>query len=213
MGNLDQSSGRSQRPPAQSNLKRATQLAFDALDRQADEQLRWLGAEPWANGWQLPVLNEVLAVDLGARRVTASASREVGPSWRFLALHYLAISARPERLAPEITFADLPTARSYADVYRQRALARLCRTAGRDAGGLRAAAAALGAGVVDAGDAAFDFLVFPRLAVRLIWYAADEEFPPSATLLLPANVECCFCAEDIVVLSECLVSRLAGRPF
>ena len=63
------------------------------------------------------------------------------------------------------------------------------------------------------GDTAFDFDIFPRLCVRVIWHAADEEFPPSATLLLPANIESYFCIEDIVVLSESLVSRLGGRAF
>ena len=53
----------------------------------------------------------------------------------------------------------------------------------------------------------------PRVSLRLIWHAADEEFPPSATLLLPANIEEYFCSEDIVVLSECLVARLGGRPY
>ena len=31
--------------------------------------------------------------------------------------------------------------------------------------------------------------------------------------LLPANAESYFCSEDLVVLSERLVSRLAGQPF
>ena len=34
-----------------------------------------------------------------------------------------------------------------------------------------------------------------------------------ATLLLPANIEAYFCSEDIVVLSEQLISRLCGRGF
>ena len=54
---------------------------------------------------------------------------------------------------------------------------------------------------------------FTRLAIRLIWHAGDDEFPPSATLLLPANIEAYFCAEDIVVLSERLVARLGGGTF
>ena len=89
----------------------------------------------------------------------------------------------------------------------------MCATAGRDAQKLSAASKSLGGQAADAGDVAFDFDVFPRLSLRLVWYAPDEEFAPSATLLLPGNVESYFCAEDIVVLSECLVSRLGGRPF
>ena len=55
--------------------------------------------------------------------------------------------------------------------------------------------------------------MFPRVIHRLIWHAADDEFPPSATILLPSNIEEFFCSEDIVVLSESLVARLAGKPF
>jgi hypothetical protein len=130
-----------------------------------------------------------------------------------LALHYLAIVSRPQELMPEIMFADVATARSYAEVYRQRTVARLCAGVGRSGDSLRTAALALGGKLVAAGDAAFDFQVFPRLAMRLIWHAPDEEFPATATLLLPANVESYFVAEDIVVLSEGLVARLGGRPF
>ena len=44
--------------------------------------------------------------------------------------------------------------------------------------------------------------MFPRVSLRLIWHAADEEFAASATLLVPANIESYFCIEDVVVLSR-----------
>lgn len=200
-------------PPAQDNLNRAIKLAFEALDGQSDEQMLWLGAESAGRAWRLPVLAEAIDVDLFARQVTTSSGQSVGPHWQILVLHYLGIRSRPEERVPEVTFADLQTARSYAGVYHGRTVGRLCATVGRDAEGLRAAAGALGGRSVAAGDVAFDFDVFPRLALRLIWHAPDEEFPPSATFLLPANIESYFCAEDIVVLCERLVSRLCGRPF
>ncbi len=199
--------------PRQQNLQRATGLAFEALRSQSAAQMLWLGAESLGDRWRVPVLDDAFEVDIVAGRVTTAAGSEVGAGWRILALHYLAVRVRPEPLVPEITFGDLPTARSYTDVYHQRAVARLCGTVGREASRLRAAAAALGGRPVDAGDAAFDFAAFPRVSLRLIWHAGDEEFPPSATLLLPANIDSYFCTEDIVVLSERLVSRLAGRPF
>jgi hypothetical protein len=200
-------------PPPQSNLDRATEMAFAAIGDQRDDQMRWLGAQPAQHLWHLPVLDDTLAVDLLARQVTTSAGVEVGPHWRILALHYLAVAARPEPCEPEVTFADLPTARSYAGVYQGRVIARLCATVGRSAGTLRPAAESLGGQAVDGGDLAFDFAVFPRLTLRLIWHAPDAEFPPSGSMLLPPNIESYFCSEDIVVLSERLVSRLCGRPF
>jgi hypothetical protein len=53
--------------------------------------------------------------------------------------------------------------------------------------------------------------MFPRICLRLIWHAPDDEFPPSATILLPAAIESFFCTEDIVVLSERLTARLGRR--
>jgi hypothetical protein len=209
--------GRSSRrpgvPPPQKNLDRATELAFDDLGGQAEEQLVWLGAKSVGTAWRVSVLEDALDVDLSASSVTTSAGQPVGPHWRILALHYLGIRTQPERLAPEVTFADLATARSYAGVYHQRVVARLCATAGRDAQTFRTAASAVSGHRALGGDEAFDFDVFPRLTLRLIWHAPDEEFPASATLLLPANIESYFCSEDVVVLSECLVSRLGGRSF
>ena len=195
----------------QDNLQRATALAFEAVQRQTAEQMAWLGASPSKDLWRLPILNTAANVDLAARRITTTGGQEVNPAWCVLLLHYLAIAGRPDTRAPEIVFADLPTARSYAGVYHQRAIGRLCGTAGRNVEKLRAAAMALGGRTVRGGDAAFDFDVFPRLCLRVIWYAADEEFAPSATLLLPANIESYFCIEDVVVLSERMVAWLGGR--
>lgn len=200
-------------PPRQDNLQRAVQKAFDSLAGQTDEQFGWLGAQRVADFWRLPVLSDAFDVSVAARRVSVSTGAKVGLAWQILALHYLDIRSRPEMGPPQITFADLATARSYAEVYRQRTVGRLCATVGRTAEGLRAGAIALEGRPAPGGDAAFDFDVFPRVRLRLIWHAADEEFPPSATILLPANIEACFCAEDIVVLSECLVSRLCARPY
>jgi hypothetical protein len=200
-------------PAAQDNLARAAEMAFASVAGQSDGQLLWLGAQRQGAAWQLPVLDDTFRVDLPAGRITTSAGRAVGPHWSILVLHYLSTASRPERRRAEATFADLAAARSYAGVYHQRVIARLCATVGRDAQALSAAARRLGGQAAEAGDLAFDFDVFPRLAMRLIWHAADEEFAASATLLMPENIESYFSSEDIVVLSERLVSRLAGRPF
>lgn len=199
-------------PPPQRNYQRAAELAFERLAWQSAEQLEFLGATEHQGRWTLPVMNSVFDVDIAGRRVT-SGGRGVGLAWIVLALHYLAVRNQPERLAPEVTFADLPTARSYASVYHQRVIARLCATVGRSAAGLEPAARRLGGRPVACGDLAFQFDVFPRLCLGLIWHAPDEEFAPSATLLLPRNIEEFFCAEDVVVLSERLVARLGGKPF
>ena len=90
------------------------------------------------------MLNETFCVDLQERRVTTSDGLGVGLPWSILALHYLAVTSYPELREPEITFADLAAARSYAGVYHQRVIGRFSATVGRDVAKLRAAAEALG---------------------------------------------------------------------
>jgi hypothetical protein len=212
-----QQTGKPSITPHEATPQRALQIALERayflVAGQEAEKLLWLGAELCDKGWRLPVLNESFCVDLQNGRITTSDGAEVGPHWSILSLHYLAIASYPELREPEITFADLSTARSYAGVYQQRVIGRLCGTVGRDVGKLRSAAEGLKGQAVAAGDVAFDFNVFPRFSVRLVWHSPDDEFPPSATVLLPINAESYFCSEDLVVLSERLVSRLAGSPF
>ncbi|NQU75444.1 MAG: DUF3786 domain-containing protein [Planctomycetes bacterium] len=213
-------------PPRQHNLDEAAARAFVLLRTQPAEQLQWLGAVRTGDLWTLPVLGETLRVDLERNSVVDSTSRAVGPWWRVLVLHYLAERERPEPRPPTLTFANLPGGRAYASVYQQRVIDSLCRKAGRDADTLRQAAAALGVAVLrdsatgafapatsPAGDLALEFAAFPRVTVQLVWYCGDEELPPSATLLMPTNIETFFCLEDIIVLSERLVARLAGGRF
>lgn len=200
-------------PPRQRNLDRATDLAFEALRQQAPEQLAWLGVETDDDTWQVPVLDDRIGVSLSEQRVTTAAGQEISPFWRILVLHYLKIAGRPDRREPSVVFADLANARSYNKVYEGRTVGRLCGTVGREEEPLREAALDLGGRAADGGDMAFDFDVFPRLTMRLVWHAPDEEFPSSASILFPPNIESFFCSEDITVLSERLVSRLCGKPF
>jgi hypothetical protein len=199
-------------PPPQNNLRVAAAKAVDRLRSQSARQLAWLGARCDRDVWRVGVLDGDIEVDF-ASGAAVTDGVQVSPSWQVLVLHYLAVREQPAHRQPTITFAELPDARTYAGVYRQRVNVRFCATAGRGAEGFRAAAVTLGGRAASGGDAAFDFDIFPRLSLRLIWHGPDDEFAPSATLLLPDSIESFFCVEDIVVLSERLVSRLTGRPF
>jgi hypothetical protein len=205
--------GRLSIPPRQNPLATAHQKAVAALADQAEAQLRWLGADPAGSQWRLPVLAGVFLVETSTGSVCSEDGKKVQPTWQILALHYLAIRARPPDYPPEVTFASLPGGKVYAGVYEQRVNRRLCAGVGKDLHRLQGAAAVLGAHPVEGGDGAFEVMAFPRIPIRLIWYAGDAELAPSCTLLLPRNIDSFLCTEDIVVLSESFVSRLSGKPF
>jgi hypothetical protein len=200
--------------PRQHNLEIAVEKAIQTLRRQEPRQLERLGARVEGGSILLTVLREELRTDLAHGRIFTSSQHEAGLMWRILVLHYLCVAGPVQSRPPEIAFADLSSARPYSGVYRARVVDRLCATGGTDGQALASAAAGLGGQkVTGPWDLAFELAVFPLITFKVIWRRADEEFPASAVLLLPQNIESFFVAEDIVVLSERLVSRLAGRPF
>ncbi len=214
MSMMRETSGGPRIPSPQHHLAVATQKAVEDLRGQSREQLAWLGAI-WVGGdrWGVPVPGDVLVADVGEGLVVTSRGEDVRPQWRILVLHYLAVRDRCVMGPPEVTFAHLPDGRGYASNYEGRVLRRLCATAGRDAGTILTAARGMRGRSVPGGTLAFDLMVVPRLTLRLIWEAGDEEFPPAATILLPGNIGEMLCVEDIVVLSEQVVSHLSGRGF
>jgi hypothetical protein len=188
-------------------------MAVEALRAQSEGQLEWLGAVRFGSHWRVPVMDGLFSVNPHTGEVCLDNKEPVRPTWQILTLHYLATRIRPVPQLLEATFASLPSARAYARVYQNRVNRRLCATVGNDVHRLRRAAAAIHARFVDGSDAAFEVNIFPRVQIRLIWYVGDEDFTPSCTLLLPTNIESFFSIEDIVVLSESFVSRLADQPF
>lgn len=200
-------------PPPQQHLQTAQQKSIEALAGQSETQYEWLGAERSGTQWRLPVMDGVFLVDPKTGDVRRDDGEQVNSKWLLVTLHYLAVRTRPIACPPEITFATLPSARVYASVYQNRVNGRFCATVGKDSSTLQSAAAAVGAHPIDGGDVSYEVTLFPRIPMRLIWYAGDGELTPSCTLLLPPNIESFLCTEDIVVLSESFVSRMSGRPF
>ena len=191
----------------------ARQNAVEVLHGQTEAQIKWLGADRFNARWQLPVMDGLFRVDADSGEVCWEAGGEVRQTWQILTLHYLAVRTRPTVHLPGVTFASLPSARVYASVYENRVNRRLCASVAKDVAALQAAAADIASRVVDGGDFAFEINIFPRIRVRLVWYAGDQELAPSCTLLLPTNIESFLCTEDIVVMSELFVSRLGHKPF
>ena len=187
--------------PVQRNLQRATELAVAAVTIQSDHQLRWLGPKPRTTLGGCPSSTRLCWWTCPPSGLPRN---RVG---RDPALAHPHATLPGNRIAsrPAATRDHLRRSR-HGPILRQgvpeRAIARLCAWVGRDSARLVAAARGLGACAVAVGDAAFDFDVFPRLTLRLVWYAGDDELPPDATLLLPSNIEAYFTAEDVVVLSN-----------
>lgn len=129
---------------------------------------------------------------------------------KILVCHYL-LRAPASPLSGElITFRQVPDGHFYYDAFQRRARDPFLSTFGHSADLFRACAEVLGGRPVETGDVAMSFQVFPRIAVQLVLWQGDDEFPPDAGILFDSSIQRRLSAEDIAVMSGMLVYRLMG---
>lgn len=196
----------------QKNYQQAYDLAMTAARKVPPRTLQRLAVvSKSADQLSVPVLAGNFYVDLAACTVKDDQGHDASPAWAILALHYLL--SRPREISSQdyISFMDIPEARGYAKPYQGRVVGRFLHTAGRDEATFRDAAEKIAAKKLEAGDAAYEFAIFPRVHVQIIWYRGDDEVSAGASFLYERQVADMFCVEDIVVMSELLVGALSSK--
>ena len=127
-----------------------------------------------------------------------------------LLCHYLLHASGQGPTGELITFRQIPDGHFYFDAFQRRARDPFLATFGSQPERFRRCAEALGAKAVSAGDVGMCFQVLPRIAIQLVLWHGDDEFPPEASILFDAGIRHNLAAEDIAVLSGMLVYRLMG---
>jgi hypothetical protein len=107
-----------------------------------------------------------------------------------------------------VSYREIPDAAFYYGAFLKRAVDPLKKVFGEALEGFERAARHLGGRSVEAGDAAFELWVLPRVPIRLILHAGDEEFPAEATILFDRSVGAILSAEDIAWLAGMTVYRI-----
>jgi hypothetical protein len=192
----------------------ARTLARERLASKAFETLLNLsGFEPSeGRAFRVPFLNRVFRLsypDFEFRDVVDSG-KEVPIQEQILILHYLQADLTEQPLGDWIAYREIPGAAFYYSAFLRRAVEPLKRSFGQNVADLRGAATRLNGVSVEFGDAAFDFRVFPKVPVRLILHAGDDEFPAEATILFDRSIERMLSPEDIAWLAGMVVYRLIG---
>lgn len=129
---------------------------------------------------------------------------------KILLCHYLLHASGEVPTGELITFRQIPDGHFYFDAFQRRARDPFLATFGSQPERFRRCAEALGAQPVAAGDVGMSFQVLPRIAIQLVLWHGDDEFPPEAGILFDAGIRHNLAAEDIAVLSGMLVYRLMG---
>jgi hypothetical protein len=129
---------------------------------------------------------------------------------KIILCHYLLHASGNPQKGELITFRQIPDGHFYFDAFQRRARDPFVATFGRDPELFQRCAQMLGGRQAATGDVGMSFQVFPRVAIHLIIWKGDDEFPPEANILFDANIQHDLAAEDIAVLSGMLVYRLMG---
>ena len=125
-----------------------------------------------------------------------------------LILHYL-IGNSPEWLKGQwVAYREIQGAQFYYSAFIKRAVDPLKKIFGQSVQPLTAAAQNLNGRPIDAGDAGFEFLVFPKVPVQVIVYQGDDEFPAEASILFDHSIGDILSPEDIAWMAGMLVYRL-----
>ena len=106
------------------------------------------------------------------------------------------------------TFREMPWGELYIKPYTGRVLTRAAFTFGTRVEKFRAACEKLGGLPLKHGDAGFEFDFIGGYKMRILVWAADEEFPPNAQVLYSDNFAAGFAAEDRVVAGDILISHI-----
>jgi hypothetical protein len=190
----------------------ARRLARERLAAETCERVRersgFEAAGPGA--LRVPFLNRVYRVSCPGFEFSdlAATEKDVPLQEQILVLHYLMGDAAGMPAGDWVAYREIPGATFYFAAFVKRAVDPLKKAFGRSLAAFSAAAARLNAEPVGLGDAGFEFKVFPKVPLRLILHAADEEFPAEATILFDRGIGRMLTPEDLAWMAGMLVYRL-----
>lgn len=163
--------------------------------------------------------NGVFSVTLMGKTYTVTETAEITdeqgnapalPVQTFL-LRYLLEGKNVPALGNWKTFREMPWGELYIKPYTGRVLTRAAFTFGTRVASFCAAAEKMGAAPVNHGDAGYEFSLVGDYHIRLLVWAGDDEFPPSAQVLYSDNFEEGFAPEDRVVAGDILITAIKAN--
>lgn len=134
--------------------------------------------------------------------------RQIPLQEQVLILHYIGADSLPAPTGRWIAYREIPGAAFYMAAFTKRAIDPLKNVFGANLEALSLAAGRLNGQPVAAGDAAFQFTVFPKIDVQVIVWQGDEEFSAEANVVFDAAAGQILSPEDAAWAASLLVYRL-----
>jgi len=127
---------------------------------------------------------------------------------QILALRFLIEGAFAPAKGEFKAYRDLPWGELYDANFRGRCIKRLAAGFGAKPDVFAKAAGSLGGVKLGFGDVSFDLPFLGGVVCRLILWAPDDEFPPSAQFLFSDNTPAAFNAEDLAGVGDVVINAL-----
>jgi len=155
-------------------------------------------------------LAQEYAVDIASQRVFSRANNVPAKDYlTILITHYLIqkLKGLPQIQGEWISFQQLPGGQGYYPSFKKRVIDRLANRFAEHPEAFLERAKPFNAAKAEAADLGINIEVFHRVAVLITLWPADEEFGPQANIHFDRSIKDIFCTEDIVVMSELIVSK------
>ena len=137
------------------------------------------------------------------------SSADIDLKDRILILHYLITAKGTPNTGKLIGFRQVPGGLFEHASFSREVLTPLLDHFGKEPERLVEAAADLGGYKVSYGDIAVSIKAFPNVPVVIVLWRGDDEFAPNASMLFDSTVADYLSTEDMSVLCERIVERLA----
>jgi hypothetical protein len=163
-----------------------------------------------ADTLRVPFLDRIYSIDYPhfEFKDSSNAGQEVPLQEQVLILHYLMAVPIPRPTSRWISYREIPGATFYFSAFVKRAIDPLKKAFGQNPAAFCRAAEKLRAHKIDSGDAGYELKVLPAVALQLILWAGDEEFPPDANILFESSIAQVLSPEDAAWLAGMVVYRL-----
>jgi len=152
---------------------------------------------------------EVFAVETShATSLQQALGKPAHISINILLLHYLLAADGSPPADRWLAFRELPDGLFYAQAFAGHAEGEIAARFGMDEAAFRKAAMTLGSQPLDLADASYRLQALPRLAIAVLLWIGDDEFPARARVLFDAHAGHYLPTEDLAGIGDWLAHRL-----
>jgi hypothetical protein len=204
--------------PKQDNLPLARRMAVEGILKSdpAERAARGGGRfEPGADGKSriaVRYLGREVWLSLPEGILETPGGGSISLREEILILHYLEKASGIPLTGNWVSFAEIPGGAFYHPVFLQRSKASLVKFFGEDPQRfLVLASEEAGGEPWEMGDTGVKIQAFPRVALGMVLWKGDAEFPPEGNVLFDSSITDYLPAEDIVILAETVVWRLIKK--